>query len=157
MATNLPATPSTDDAALVTGTPGTHAPTIQSSDPGGTSVTQKFAFEYVLPAEYVDAGSVSLRVKGKTATTIADTASTIDFNVYLDGRDGTVGSDLMLSAAFNINNTSVVSSDMPITSSGLTAGSKLIIVGTMASSDGGDAGVMTPTLVDVEMVIPVKG
>lgn len=158
LAVNLPAAPDATNVGLVTGTPGTHAPTLQGTDPGGgVDPTEKFAFEFTLPPEYVDNGAVAIRVKGLTATTIASVSSTIDFNVYLDGRDGTVGADIMASAAFSINNTTAVSSDMTITASTLTAGSKIIVVGTMASVDVGDAGVMTPTIQALEMVLQVKG
>lgn len=157
MHTNLPATAATDDAALVTGTPGTHAPTIQGLDPGGTTTASKFAFEFTLPPEYVAGAAAAIRIKGKTTTSIADVSCTIDFQVYRDSRDGTVGSDIMASAAFSINNTTAVSSDMPLSPSTLSPGDKIIVVGTIAGSDVGNAAAIIPTLVALEMVLNVKG
>ena len=155
--TLLPSTAASDDAALVTGTPGTNALTIQGLDPGGGSTTSKFAFEYTLPPEYVAAGDAAIRVKGKCTTGIADNSCTIDFNVYRDARDGTVGGDIMAAAAFSINNTTAVQSDMTITASSLSPGDKIIVVGTIAGTDVGNATAIVPTLLAIEMVLSVKG
>lgn len=155
--TNLPATPSSDDAGLVVGTPGTHALTIQGLDPGGTTTSSKFTFEFALPPEYDATGAVAIRVKGKCGTSIADNSVTIDFNVYRDAGDGTVGSDLMASSAFSINNTSVQTSDMGITSASLNPGDKLIVVGTIAGIDVANAAAIVPTLLAMAMVLSVKG
>lgn len=155
--TNLPAAAATDDAALVVGTPGTNALTIQGLDPGGTTTASKFTFEFALPPEYDSAGSAAIRVKGKCTTSIADNSCTIDFNVYRDVRDGTVGADLMASAAFSINNTTAVSSDMSITASSLGPGDKIIVVGTIAGIDVANAAAIVPTILALEMVLAVKG
>src|SRR3990167_10944895 len=122
MITSLPGAAATDDAGLITGTPGTHAPTIQGLDPGGTTITSKFAFEFELPPEYVAAGSAVIRVSGKCATTIADGACTIDFSAYLDERDGTVGADLVATAPYSINSLTEQTSNFTITASTLTPG-----------------------------------
>lgn len=155
--TNLPAVAADDDAALVVGTPGTHALTIQGLDPGGATTASKFTFEFTVPPEYVAAGTAAIRVKGKTTTSAADNACTIDFNVYRDAGDGTVGADIMASGPFSINNTTAVQSDMSITSSTLLPGDKIIVVGTIDGVDAGNAAAIVPTLVKLSMILAVKG
>jgi hypothetical protein len=153
----LPAAPNGTSVGLVTGTPATDAPTLQGGDPGGTSKSETFAFEYEIPAEYVAAGNVSLRVKGKCGTTVADGACTVDFSVYRDARDGSVGADIMASPPYSINALAVQQSDMTITPASLSPGDKVIVVGTIAGNDSGDLGVMVPTITALEMVLQVKG
>lgn len=155
--TNLPAVAATDDAALVVGTPGTHAPTIQGLDPGGATIASKFTFEFVLPPEYVASAPAAIRVKGKTTTSAADNACTIDFNVYRDQGDGTVGADIMASGPFSINNITAVQSDMTITASTLLPGDKIIVVGTIDGVDAGNAAAIVPTLVKMSMMLNVQG
>jgi len=157
MQTLLPAAAASDDAGLVTGTPGTHAPTIQGLDPGGTSITSKFAFEFDIPPEYVAGDSAVIRVSGKCGTTVADGACTVDFNAYLDGRDGTVGADIVATAPYSINSLIAQTSSFTITASTLTPGGKLLVVGTIAANDAGNLGAMIPTLMVVEMGLKVKG
>jgi hypothetical protein len=157
MSSLLPATPNGTSMGLVTGTPGTNAPTLQATDPGGTSASESFAFEFTLPSEYVDAGNAAIRVKGKCGTTVADGACTVDFQVYVDARNGTVGSDIMASTPYSINSLTSQQSDMTITPATLAAGSKLIVVGTVAANDAGDLGVMVPTIEAIELVLHVKG
>lgn len=154
---NLPDTPTSVIAALVTGAPGTNAPTIQGFDPGGTTAASLFAFEFAIPPEYVAGAAAAIRVRGKTGTSIADVSCTVDFNVYLDSRDGTVAADIMASGAFNINNTTAVTSDMTISPSTLEPGKKLIVVGTIAGEDAGNAAAIVPTILALEMVLNVKG
>lgn len=155
--TNLPATAATDDAALVVGTPGTNALTIQGLDPGGTTTASKFTFEFTMPPEYVAAGNAAIRVKGKCTTSIADNSCTVDFNVYRDAGDGTVGADIMASGPFSINNTTAVQSDMTITASSLNPGDKLIVVGIIAGTDVANAAAIVPTLLKINMLLDVKG
>ena len=155
--TSLPAVATSAIAALVTGTPGTNAPTIQGFDPGGTTAASKFAFEFTLPPEYVAGAAASIRVKGKTTTSIADVSCTIDWNVYRDAGDGTVGADIMAASAFSINNTTAVQSDMTISASTLNPGDKIIVVGTIAGEDTGNVAAIVPTLFKIGMVLKIKG
>ena len=155
--TTLPGTAANDDAALITGTPGTDAPTVQGLDSGGATTESKFAFEFALPPEYVDAGAVLIRVKGAMLTTVADGSATIDFSCYSDDRDGTVSSDLVTTDAASINSLTAAQIDFTVTATSLAAGEKLIIVGDIDVDDSGDAGVMIAEIQALELVLSVKG
>lgn len=155
--TDLPATAADDDAALITGTPGTDAPTIQGVDFGGTTSDEKFAFEYQLPPEYVDGQSVSCRVRGGMLTTVADDACTVDVEAWKADGDGAVGSDLCATSALSINSLTKANKDFTITPTGLAAGDKLIIRVSFAGNDSGDAGVMVPEISKLSMLLDIKG
>jgi len=157
MHTTLPGTAASDDAALITGTPATDAPTVQGLDSGGLSTSSKFAFEFALPPEYDDGQVVKIRVSGGMITTISDGTATIDFAAYEITRAGAVGADLVTTAATSINSLTHADFDFALTATGLVAGDKIIIVGTLAVSDTTDAGVMIPELATIEMVMDVKG
>ena len=73
---------SADDLIYTLGSIGTTEPVITATDFGGTSATQKARVRLTLPPEYVAGETLTLRVNGKTGTTVADTSSTVDFNVY---------------------------------------------------------------------------
>jgi len=152
MATNLPGAAANDDLAYITGTPGTDAPTVQAADSGGASPTQKAAFEFVLPETYRAGSAVTLRVKAGVLTTVFDTSLTLDASAYLDAGDGTVGSDLVTTAAQSINSLTMANKDFTITPTGLVPGDRLLIVLTVAGVDSGDAGVMIPEIQAIDIL-----
>lgn len=135
MQTNLPGTAATDDLAVVTGTLGTNAPMIQSSDAKNTTVTQYARLLMRLPPEYVSAQSVSLRLHAGMVTTVANGTATIDAQVYaLDG-DAAVGADLCTTAATSINSLTFADKDFSITATSLEPGSVLDIRLAIAITD----------------------
>lgn len=157
MHTTLPGTPASDDCALVTGTPGTDVPTIQTTDPGGTSVTQKFAYEFTLPPEYVAGEAVSIQAYGACLTTVADGTCTVDFAAYKASTTGSAGSDLVSTAAQSINSLTHAAVTFNLTTSSLSPGDKVVVVGTMAANDAGNLGAMVPELASLDMLVQVKG
>ena len=135
LATNLPATAGNDDMGLVTGTPGTHAPTVVGADAGGTTATNKAGFLFSLPPEYQDGETVTLRVNAAMAV-ISDKTATLDATVY---DLAAPSSDICATAAQSINSATAANKDFTITPTNLVAGDQLFVVLTTAVTDSGDA------------------
>jgi len=145
-----------DDMVIVTGTPGTDAPTLQGIDFGGSATDEKCAFEFVLPQEYRAGAAVTLRVKAGMLTTLADentTPVTVDANVYRDAGTGLVGTDICATAAQAINSLTMANKDFTITPTTLVPGDRLVIVLTLAGDDAGNLGVMIPEIQNVALRI----
>jgi len=153
MATPLPGAAANDDMGLITGTPGTDAPTLQGEDFGGGTSDEKCAFEVVLPPAYRAGSAVTLRVKAGILTTVADTSLTLDAEVWKDAGDGTVGADLCATAAQDINSLTMADIDFTITPTGLGPDDRLIVRLSFAGTDAGDLGVMIPEIQNVAMLV----
>lgn len=155
--TVLPNTAANDDMALITGTPGTDAPTLQGVDFGGTSTDEKAAFTFALPAEYVDGETITVRVKAAMLTTVSDGTATVDVECWKRDGSGAVGSDICATAAQSINSLTPANKDFTITPTGLVAGDVLEIRLSFGGSDTGNLGVMIPEISDVRVLCDVKG
>ncbi len=157
MQTNLPNPAANDDMALITGTPGTDVPTQQGVDFGGGSTDEKAAFEFVLPAEYDAANTITLRLRCAMLTTVSDGTATVDVNCYCSDRDGVASADLCATAAQSINSLTPANKDFSITATSRAAGDRLIFVLTFAGTDSGNVGVMIPEISEVEVLLDVRG
>lgn len=155
--TVLPGTAANDDMALITGTPGTDAPTLQGVDFGGTSTDEKCAFVFVLPPEYDDGQSVRVRVRAAMLTTVSDGTATVDVECWKLNGDGAVGSDICTTAAQSINSLTPANKDFVITETGLVGGDVLVIRLSFGGSDTGNAGVMIPEISKVTMLVDIRG
>lgn len=142
-----------DDMALVTGTPGTDAPTLQGVDFGGTTSDEKAAFEFVLPQEYRAGAAITVRVKAGLLTTVADTSATLDVECWKDAGDGSVGADICATAAQSINSLTMANKDFTITPTGIVPGDRLVIRLSFAGVDSGDLGIMIPEIQNVALRI----
>lgn len=79
-------------------------------------------FQFVLPPEYVAAGSVTIRLRCKLEGAGTDNSSDIDIEVY-EQADGAVGSDLCETAAQTFDAKSTYyNKDFVVTATGLVAG-----------------------------------
>jgi hypothetical protein len=157
MATNLPATAANDDLALITGTPGTDAPTVQAGDFGGADIERFASFEFVLPAEYETGGTVTLSAFGGMLTAIADGETVVDFSAWESTTAGAVGSDLVTTAAQSINSLTFADKSFAVTSTGLAAGDRLIVRVRVQASDEGNLAVMIPELTKIAVNLTVRG
>lgn len=146
MQTALPGTAANDDMGLITGTPGTDAPTLQGVDFGGASSDEKGAFEFVLPPEYRAGAAVTIRARAAILTTIADDDCLLDVEAWKDAGDGAVGSDLCTTAAQDMNSLTPANLDFTITPTGLIPGDRLIIRLSIDGTDAGNLGVMIPEI-----------
>lgn len=146
-----------DDLGLITGTVGTAAPVFRTGDAKATTVTQKVGFQFVLPAEYVPGETVTLRLLAGMNTTASDGTATIDANAYKVGTNGTVGSDIVATAAQSINDLTAANKDFTITPTGLAPGDVLDIVVTIAITDGATGTAVIGQLNKVQMLLDIKG
>jgi hypothetical protein len=141
---------------LITGTPGTHSPTLKGVDFGGGSTDEACMFQFAIPQSYDAAATVKVRVKAGMLTTVSDGTATIDCMCWADNGDGTVTSDICATAAQSINSLTLANKDFTITSTNLVGGSMLNVKLVFGGSDVGDAGVMVPTITSVSMLIDIN-
>lgn len=157
MHTVLPGTAANDDMAIITGTPGTDAPTLQGVDFGGTSTDEKCAFEFVLPPEYVAGETVVCRLTAAMITAVSDGTATVDVEAWETTKAGAVGADICATAAQSINSLTAADKDFVLTPTSLVAGDKLIVRLSFAGSDTGNLAVMIPEISSVQMLLDIKG
>lgn len=153
MATDLPTAAANDDMGLITGTPGTDAPTLQGVDFGGTTSDEKASFEIILPQNYVAGQSVTLRAHAGMLTTVSDGTATLDVEAWEAAATGAVGTDICATAAQSINSLTFANKDFTITPTGLVAGDKIIVRLSFAASDTGNAGVMIPEITSLALIL----
>lgn len=153
----LPAAAANDDMGLVTGTPGTNAPTLQGVDFGGTATDEKCLFVFALPIEYDAGQSITVRCHAGMLTTVSDGTATLDCEVWSDDGDGTVSADLCATAAQSINSLTLADIDFAVTPTGLSAGDLLFVRLSFGGSDTGNAGVMIPTITKVSVLLDMRG
>ena len=136
LTTNLPAVAATDDLALVAGTLGTNAPSIQSVDFGATNTTAYARAQLPIPADYVAGQSLKIRFHAGM-TVVADTTCTLDMVAYKSDEDGTCSADLASAAGDNnIKSTSFGDVDFTITASTLNPGDMLDVRISIVGVDG---------------------
>lgn len=145
---------SADDLIYTLGTLGTSEPKLTATDFGGTSATQKARIRLALPPEYVAGQTITLRVNGLTGTTLADTSSTVDFNVY---RAAAPTVDICATAAQSINSLTAVDVNFTITPTDCVPGDVLDILLTYAGVDAGNLGVIAPAINSVTLLLDIKG
>jgi len=135
-ATNLPATPATDDLGLVGGTFGTDPPSIQTGDLSAAGATSRYARAViVLPAEYEAGQTVVLRFHAGMLTTISDGTATLDVVAYESDEELGLSADLCATAAQSINSLTFADIDFTITAATLAPGDVLDVRIVIAISD----------------------
>lgn len=157
MQTMVVGTAAADDLALVTGTPGTDAPMLSAGDVKATSSSRKVAFELAVPGNYEDGQTFQVRLRAAIETTIADGSCTVDIQAYLPAGDGSVGSNLVTTAAQSINSLTPADYDFAIDASGIDPGDKLICVVTIAYVDAATATAVTPVIYSIDRLCDTRG
>lgn len=157
LGSRLPGTAADDDLALIAGTFGTNAPTVQSSDAKATSVTQYARFQAILPPEYVEAESVTARLRAGMVTTVSDDTATVDVEAYKQDRDGSVGSDLVTTSASSINSLTKDDKSFTITSSTLSPGDVIDVRLVVAITDSGTATAVIGEISEVALLLDIRG
>jgi hypothetical protein len=107
LAALLPVAGATDDLGNVPGTVGTTAPSLQTEDLKAAGATDnKAAFFLKVPDWYLPGSTLTLVCNAGMITTVSDTTATLDVECWVPdyaNADGTVSSDLCLTAAQSIN------------------------------------------------------
>lgn len=159
IATNAPGTSATDDLGLYAGAFGTGVPYLATSDLKAAGSTTRYTrFAFMLPDNYVAGQSVRIRFSAGAITTIADTAMTLDVEVYKSARDSLkTGSDLVTTAAQSINSVTFADTNFDLTVSGLSPGDWLDVRIALLVNDAATATAVIGAIGAVEMLIDVKG
>jgi uncharacterized protein (DUF1778 family) len=158
-ATNLPGTAASDDLSITGGTWATNTPSIQTGDLKAAGSTTRYArATFELPPEYVDGQSVTIRASAGMVTTAADTAATIDFEVYKSAKNRLVtGSDLCATAATTINSTTFANKDFVVTAASLAAGDVLDVRMAILVNDAATVTAVIGCAGGVDLLLDVKG
>lgn len=147
-----------DDLALVGGTFGTDFPTLETGDlKAAGSTSRKIGFAFQVPPNYDATETIQCRIRAGMETTVADTAATVDLEVYASDLDGAVGSDLCTTSAQSANSLTLANLDFTIDGSGLTGGEALQCVVTFLVNDGATGTAVTGVIPDIRMLIDTRG
>ena len=157
--TNLPGTAAADDLAISGGTWATHSLYLTAGDlKAAGATTRRARCVFALPPEYDAGETVNIRISAGMGTTIADTSCTVDVEIYVNGRDGTIdGSDLVTTAATTMNSTTFANRDFVVTATALLPGDELDIRVSITCTDGATATVVEPKLGAIEMLLDIRG
>ena len=159
VATVLPGTAGSDDLAFDEGTWGTNPSYITTGDIKTTSSTRYARVLIPIPAEYVDAETVTLRLSCGMQTTVADGSCTIDAVVYENtGASATgISADLCATAAQSMNSLTAANKDFVITSTDLVAGDVLDVRIAIAYVDTATVGAVIGNIYKAQLLVDVKG
>jgi len=156
--TILPETSSADDLGINTGTFGTNAPSIRTSDlKAAGSTTRYTAFIVPVPQNYKAAGSFEIEVRGGMITTVADTAATVDIQVHRLDRSNGVGADLCQTSATTINSITKATVAFNIGTSTLLAGDLLMVRVAVLVNDAATATAVIAEISDIRIVCDTQG
>ena len=91
-------------------------------------------------------------------TTVADTTATLDFEVKkLDADGDPTGSDLVTTAAEDINSLTLATKTFTINPSGLVAGDRFTVQMTLAIRDNATGTAVIGTAKNTELLLDIKG
>jgi hypothetical protein len=150
----LPETAATDDLGFIEGTFLTSAPAVRTLDFKTTTTTAYARFQFVVPAEYVDGQTVTLRVNAGAATTVSDGTLTLDAEVV---RVAAPSTDICATAAQSINSLTAANKDFTITPTNVVAGDILDVRLTIAGSDTATGTAVLGQINSVTLLLDIKG
>jgi hypothetical protein len=157
VAVNLPAAATGDDLGLVSGTFGTNPARITAGDVKALGPTTRRLYMAIpIPANYEDGQTIQLQIRAKMETTVADVSCTLDAEVYV-GADGTVGSDLVTTAAQSMNSLSAAAYTFTINATGVDPGDLLEVRLSIASNDAATATAVTPAIYSIALLCDTRG
>ena len=116
-------------------------------------------YVFTLPAEYVAGGDI--RIRAAAGVVLAGDAvldpSTIDFEAYLQALDGSVGADLVATAAQAITAT-FGNKDFTVTPTGLVPGGMLVVkMTTSVVEQATGTGAANSRITKLQMLLDIKG
>jgi hypothetical protein len=157
LSANLPGTAAADDLAIIEGTWGTDAPTIQTSDAKAATVTQYARFEIPISDSYVLGQTIQIRIRAGMITTISDTSATVDLQVYVNDGDGAAGSDLCTTAAQSINSLTKADFDFTLTGTSLVRGDVLDCRVAIAITDSATGTAVIGEISKISLLQDIRG
>jgi len=156
VASILPSAAAADDLGLVTGTWGTNPVRVTAGDVKASSSTRRLYFAVPIPANYEDGQTIQVRIRAKMETTVADTSCTIDLEAYV-GTSGTLGSDLVTTAAQSMNSLTAASYDFTINPTGVDPGDLIECRLSIAYNDAATATAVTPAIYKIALLCDTRG
>lgn len=151
----LAATAAAGVFGVSTGTHGSATPQLVGEAASGNSKTDECRFSFALPAEYVSAGDVKVRVKARITGNV-EVAQTIDVSAFeSDGAAG-VSAELCATAAQALTAT-FANYDFVITATDLVAGDLLDIKLTGVANDTGGTANKLIEVGAVSILCDIKG
>ncbi len=148
-------TAATDDLAIIEGTFGTDSFLIKSGDAGSTTVTQRALCEFAIPPEYENGNTATLRIAAKMET-VSDGTATVDAEMYAADRNGSVGADLITTAATTINSATWANKDFTINTT-INPGDLVQLRITVAITDSATPSGVIANIGAVEFRLDVRG
>jgi len=156
--TNLPGTAATDDLALVGGTFGTNAPSIESGNLASAGATTRYARATItIPPEYVAGQTVQIVFNAGMVGAVADNSATIDVQAYLSDGFAGIGSDLVAEAAQSINSLTEAEKTFNLDATNLAAGECLDVRIAVAVNDAATGGTVKARIGFVDLRLDIKG
>jgi hypothetical protein len=158
--TNAVGTAASDDLALTTAAlTGSGASYLLSAGDcknlGAT--TRRVAFFMPIPANYEDGQTVQFRIRTKMETTVASSSCTVDLEAFVVSTGTTVGSDLVTTAATDMNSLTAADKDFVIDASAVNPSDVLQCRLSIACSDTGTATAVTPVVISVALLCDTRG
>lgn len=153
-------TAANDDLGITVGTWGTNPVYLSTGDVKGLGAKNYYAvYEIPLPAEYVDAQTVNIRVSAGMQTTVCDGACTVDITCYeATGASATgISADLCTTAAQDMKNLTAANKDFTITATDLVAGDMLNVRVHIAVTDGATGTAVIANIYSIKLLCDVKG
>lgn len=156
IATNPVSTAANDDLGLVTGTWGSAVNKITAGDCKAATTTRRIYFSVPVPANYDDGQTIQLKIRAKVETTISDGTCTLDAEAYI-ANDGTLTSDLVLTAALSMNSLTVANYNFTLSSGAVDPGDLIEVRLTVACVDAATATAVTPAIYEVALLCDTRG
>lgn len=157
MRTPLAAAGDATNLGIVGNTHGTSSTYLVSTAYNNTNGSETARFLFVLPPEYDDGETVTIRVHAHVDTTPYATTATADIECFVpDGEKGISG-ELCTTVAQDINSATWADHDFTITPTTLTSGDILDIELTIAGNDGGGAANKSMEVGAVQILLDIKG
>ena len=159
-ATKLPVTAAADDFGCTGTTYGTNAIyliTLDEKANGGAHAVYGRR-TYTLPPEYVAGQTIQIAVVAGANTTVAGTSMTVDVEACkVHATDGSVGADLVSTAAQDCNNLTAAVKTFTVNPASLSAGDKLDIRVAITTSDAATGTAVKGVINRVYLLADIKG
>jgi hypothetical protein len=157
LAVNLPATPGADDLGLDNATFGTGSPHLTAGDLGAAGSTTRYARAHVVvPVEYDDGQTFTIRLHSGCLTAVSDTTCTCDVELYRSDEATGISADLCSTAATTCNSLTFSDVDFVITPTTLVSGDTLDLRVALICNDAATA-VVEPVIGAVQLLCDVRG
>jgi hypothetical protein len=155
----LVGTPASDDLGMAAGAFGTGCPYLSAGDLKAAGATTRRARTVVrIPLEYVDGESVRIVLEAGMVTTVADTACTVDVEVFVVGGNTLVsGSDVVSTAAQSMNSLTFAEKAFDLTSTTLDAGTLLDVRVSVTCTDAATVTAVIPAIASARLSVDIKG